>query len=78
MPQTEYRIVKMNGQIAWQRDRLFARYHAVSTGHDKAICGARPGLRSQGWSLIRGDAVTCPGCLRKLSAVADGGVASTI
>ena len=44
-------------------------YHAVvedGVGWDKALCGARPGKRGNGWSAHHGAAVTCPRCLKKL------------
>lgn len=34
----------------------------------KAICGAEPGRRSNGWSDYRAPAATCPKCLKKLAA----------
>lgn len=34
----------------------------------KAICGAQPSRRSNGWSEYRADAATCPKCLKKLEA----------
>lgn len=45
------------------------KFHAVSTGSSPwatALCGARPGRLSAGWSEHLGDAVTCPRCTRKL------------
>ena len=41
-------------------------YHAV-IADDRAMCGAKPGRRSVGWSSYRVDAVTCPRCLKKLA-----------
>jgi hypothetical protein len=43
-----------------------SKYHAVA-GY-VALCGAKPGRRSAGWSLYPGDMVTCPRCRRKLEA----------
>lgn len=40
-----------------------SRFHAVPTGMYRALCGARPGRHSAGWSWTPGDAVTCPRCL---------------
>lgn len=31
-----------------------------------AVCGAKPGRRSAGWSSYRWASVTCPRCLRRL------------
>ena len=35
---------------------------------DSAICGAKPGPRSAGWSHRADQPITCPKCLRKLAA----------
>ena len=47
------------------------RYHAVTAGSHyswvKALCGAKPGDRGNGWGGYKGDKVTCPRCLKKLS-----------
>ena len=32
----------------------------------EAICGFKPGIRSNGWSEWRGGAATCPRCVAKL------------
>ena len=56
-----------------ERDRGTV-YHAVGEVQrpfGRALCGARPGLRSGGWSDQAGECVTCPRCLRKLSRQAD-------
>lgn len=51
-----------------------ARWHAVQIGEHgmdwTAMCGAKPGRRSAGWSrwIVRGQAVTCPRCAKKLEA----------
>ena len=44
------------------------RWHAVADGY-AALCGAKPGRRSAGWSswYVKGQEVTCPRCLKKLS-----------
>lgn len=50
------------------------RWHAVPIGEHgmawTALCGAKPGRRSAGWSswIVRGQAVTCPRCSKKLEA----------
>lgn len=31
-----------------------------------ALCGAKPGRRSNGWSELTSDHATCPKCLKKL------------
>lgn len=33
-----------------------------------ALCKAKPGRRSVGWTAMDGYAVTCPKCLRKMSS----------
>jgi hypothetical protein len=42
-----------------------SKYHAVA-GYGVALCGAKPGRLSAGWSMYPGAAVTCPRCRRKL------------
>ena len=42
------------------------RVHAVADGQNKAMCGAKPGKRSVGWSRSTSDEVTCPRCVKKL------------
>jgi hypothetical protein len=43
------------------------RFHALETYSEfgKALCGAKPGRLSGGWSESPGS-VTCPRCLKKL------------
>lgn len=59
----------LNGRLAngWERDsgKLF---HAVPLVIGIALCGAKPGRRSAGWSenTIENDVVTCPRCLKKM------------
>jgi hypothetical protein len=31
-----------------------------------ALCGAKPGRRSVGWTVCTGTKITCPRCLRKI------------
>lgn len=53
-------------------------WHAIDQGPGRgwvALCGARPGRRSAGWSAYAGERVTCPRCLRKLAAVEAAGPA---
>lgn len=47
------------------------RWHSVPVDSWKALCGAQPGRRSAGWSVwyIKGQEVTCPRCLKKLSRI---------
>jgi hypothetical protein len=42
-----------------------------------ALCGARPGRLSTGWSEPVDDPVTCPRCLRKMKEVERGHPART-
>lgn len=46
-----------------------ALYHSVppGTGWQRALCGAKPGDRGNGWSEHPGDRVTCPRCLPKMT-----------
>lgn len=41
-------------------------FHAVPTISNTALCGAKPGRHSAGWSETVGQDITCPKCLRKL------------
>lgn len=45
------------------------RAHAVAedSWFAKALCGAQPGRRSNGWSEWTPSAITCPKCLAKLA-----------
>lgn len=47
-------------------------WHAVDTddrfpNFATAVCGAKPGRRSCGWSDYLGDHATCPKCMKKLA-----------
>jgi hypothetical protein len=46
-----------------------AIFHAVPEAEryrwGKALCGAKPGRRGNGWDQYPGGAVTCPRCLKK-------------
>jgi len=46
--------------------------HAVAgdSWYETALCGAKPGKRSNGWSEYRPEAVTCPKCLARLAKLA--------
>lgn len=67
---TDLRVLRMTGRCAngAERDKG-SRWHAVPAGHPwiKAVCGAQPGQRGNGWSDYPGDAVTCPRCLKVTS-----------
>jgi len=41
-------------------------FHAVQRGDHVALCGAKPGRRSVGWSTDEGERVTCARCLSKV------------
>jgi hypothetical protein len=45
------------------------KFHAVPQNQYRALCGARPGRLSAGWSDDAGERATCPRCLRKLEGV---------
>ena len=62
------------GMCRTDTDNKGIRYHAVETGEypdafntwTKALCGYKPGKRSNGWSSYIHSEVTCPKCLKKL------------
>src|SRR5690242_14275392 len=65
-----YEILSMLGRLAngaeFQKGVLF---HAVKFGSFKAMCGAKPGRRSVGWTFdpqSHGREVTCPRCVKKI------------
>jgi hypothetical protein len=65
-------IRRMTGRCSTGAERDGGvRYHAVDEetwrGWGKALCGAQPGPRGNGWSSTPGDEVTCPRCLKKLA-----------
>lgn len=42
-------------------------FHAILPGEHKAMCGAKPGQLSIGWSMYgRGEEPTCARCLKKV------------
>lgn len=47
------------------------RYHAVPHESHKALCGAKPGRHSAGWSCTAGETVTCPRCLASMLRIAE-------
>lgn len=74
-----YECLTMTGRCSngFQRD-AGKLWHAVrSTGGDwtKAICGAVPGKRGNGWSMLLGKKVTCPRCLKKLAKLTNPTIA---
>jgi len=67
---TTYRYTYATGRCAtgYQADQG-RRIHAIPVDADgnawpwaAALCGYKPGKRSNGWSEWRGDAPTCPKC----------------
>lgn len=65
-----YQPKSMSGRCANGAERDAGKlYHAVEgAGWGKALCGAKPGLRGNGWSEHLGEKVTCPRCLKKLNS----------
>ena len=63
-----FKPYRMSGRCRSGHDNTGAVYHAVEirNGWDRALCGATPGDRGNGWAEYPGDAVTCPRCLKKL------------
>lgn len=70
------RIAYATGQCRTGSERGGPRYHAVE-GSDfgPALCGYRPGRRSNGWSDYEGEQLTCPKCIKKLAKLEQGGYA---
>src|SRR5688572_12887157 len=68
-----YYIGRLAGRCAdgFERDGG-SLYHAVKGW--SALCGAKPGRRSAGWSEHQGDRVTCPKCQRKILKLEKDGV----
>lgn len=64
--------LRMTGRCASGAERDGgAIFHAVPEAEHyrwgKAVCGAKPGSRGNGWGEYSGDAVTCTRCLKKLN-----------
>lgn len=62
-----YQVKQLAGRCADGFEGGHGRlWHAINL--DGALCGAKPGRRSAGWSTytIYGQDVTCPKCLKKL------------
>jgi hypothetical protein len=62
-----YEMMALTGRCRSGGDWGGTLYHAVRFGEYAAVCGAKPGRRSVGWSGYRGDDVTCPKCVKKLA-----------
>jgi predicted amidophosphoribosyltransferase len=63
-----YQVLMMLGRLSngFESDHG-TKQHAVRFGERGAVCGARPGKRSVGWSTPYGErVVTCPRCAKKL------------
>lgn len=61
-----YEIRKKTGRLTDGYERgKGVLFHAVVC--ETALCGAKPGRLSAGWSIEQGDKVTCDKCLKKLS-----------
>jgi hypothetical protein len=61
----DLKFLRLAGRCANGAERdSGSKYHAVRG--NVALCGAKPGPRSAGWSTYPGEAVTCPRCLTKL------------
>lgn len=83
---TTFTISSMSGRCRPSRrhgaERGGRLFHVVPgskvVGDDfrKALCGATPGYRGNGWSFDAGPQVTCPRCLKKLSADGESRVTS--
>lgn len=59
---------RMAGQCTSGAERDGGKlFHAVA--RNKALCGAKPGRRSVGWSAHLGEKVTCPRCLKKMENI---------
>jgi hypothetical protein len=61
----------LTGRGRTATDGMGVQIHAIKGGDSyphfgKALCGAQPGKRSNGWSDYRADYATCPRCLKKL------------
>jgi len=60
-----YEIVQLTGRCATGEERgRGVLYHAVLPNGRAALCRAKPGIRSAGWSSHHGEEVTCPRCLK--------------
>lgn len=71
---TDYTPMYMTGRCRSGSDQTGQRAHAVpgtldanAWGWTRAVCGAKPGARGNGWSPYAARAVTCPRCLAALA-----------
>ena len=63
-----YRIIQLAGRCASGYEGGHGtRSHAVEMFSNKAMCGAKPGKRSVGWSSYQDKEVTCPRCAEKVA-----------
>ena len=69
-----YTPLRMTGMCRNGAERDGGRiFHAVpgivqpGGSWQKALCGAQPGIRGNGWNQQPGQMVTCPRCLKKLA-----------
>ena len=80
--QRGYDIRRMTGRCANGAERDGgALYHAVPIDefgayHSNAVCGAKPGRHSVGWSSYPGENVTCKRCIRRLANPRSTGTAT--
>ena len=63
-----------DGRELGQGSRIHALNRALPANQfeqvcGKALCGAKPGRRSAGWSYWPGMVVSCPRCLKALAKV---------
>lgn len=75
MTTTNYTAAKLAGRCSDGYERgQGMRVHALAdarrpdatTVYGTALCGAKPGRRSVGWTPMDGTEITCPQCLKKL------------
>lgn len=63
---TEVRPRRLAGRCSDGAERgAGALYHAVPAAESVALCGARPGRLSAGWSAYVGEEVTCRRCMAR-------------
>lgn len=75
----DFVAAKLAGRCANGMERgQGAKLHAIPStqvrveyneAYGSAICGATPGRRSVGWTVLVAEAVTCPRCIRALARV---------
>ena len=64
-----YRARILTGRCRTGSERGGTKAHAVAGDSDwaTALCGAKPGRLSNGWSDFRPTEITCPKCIAKLA-----------